>query len=87
MSKIVDFLDFCRIWHLRGFGRMENTRRGCADDLHTILGIFKNDPKSRSVNIFFSGWILPQTVLKNTYLPAKAPPSFYEAGFWPVVRA
>ena len=59
ISKIVDFLDFCCIWHLGGFGRMENTPTGHADDLPTILGIFKNDPKSRSVNIFFSGWILP----------------------------
>ena len=31
---------------------MENTPTGCGDDLLTILGIFKNDPKSRSVNIF-----------------------------------
>ena len=29
---------------------MENTPTGRADDLPTILGIFKNDPKSRSVN-------------------------------------
>ena len=28
---------------------MENTPTGHADDLPTILGIFKNDPKSRSV--------------------------------------
>ena len=29
---------------------MENTPTGCADDLPSILGIFPNDPKSRSVN-------------------------------------
>ena len=29
---------------------MENTPTVCADDLLTILGIFENDPKSRSVN-------------------------------------
>ena len=43
---------------------MENTPSVCADDLHTILRIVKNGPKSRSVNIFSSGWILPQTVQK-----------------------
>ena len=32
---------------------MENTPTGHADDLPTILGIYKNHPKSRSVNIFF----------------------------------
>ena len=45
------FFDFCRIWHQGGFGRMENTPTGHADDLPAILGISKNDPKSRSVNI------------------------------------
>ena len=29
---------------------MENSPTVCADDLPTILGIVKNDPKSRSVN-------------------------------------
>ena len=29
---------------------MESTPTGCADDLSTILGLFKNDPKWRSVN-------------------------------------
>ena len=33
-----------------GFDCMENTPTGCADDLPSILAIFKNDPKSRSVN-------------------------------------
>jgi len=47
---------------LGGFGGMEYTPTGHADDLPTILGILKNDPKSRSVNILFSGWILPQTI-------------------------
>ena len=56
------FSDYCQTWHLGGFGGMENTPTAHADDLPTILGFFKNDPKSRSVNISFSGWILPQTV-------------------------
>ena len=43
---------------------MENTPTVCTDHLPTILGIFKNDPKSRSVNIFSSGRILTQTVYK-----------------------
>ena len=48
------FLIFAVIWHLGGFGCMGNTPTGCADDLPTILIIFKNDPKSRSVNIFLA---------------------------------
>lgn len=34
------------------FGSFYNTPTVCADDLFTILGIFKRDPKSRSVNKF-----------------------------------
>ena len=37
---------------------MEHTPTVCADDLPTILGILKNDPTSRSVNIVSSSWIL-----------------------------
>ena len=36
---------FCCISHLGGFGCMENTPAGGADDLPIILEIFKNDPK------------------------------------------
>ena len=38
------------VWHLGAFRCMENTPMVCADDLTSIRGIFKNDPKSRSVN-------------------------------------
>ena len=44
---------------------MENTPAVCADDLPTILGIFKHDPKPRSVNILSSNWMLPHTVLQK----------------------
>ena len=37
--------------HLGAFGSMEDIPTGFADDLPTILGIFKHDPKSRIVNI------------------------------------
>ena len=46
----MDVLDLWRIWQLGGFGCVENTPKGCADDYPTILGIYKNDPNSRSVN-------------------------------------
>ena len=32
---------------------MQHTRMGCGSDLPTILGNFKNEPTSRSVNICF----------------------------------
>ena len=41
---------------------MENTPVVCANDLPTILGILKNNLKSRSVNILSSNWIFTQTV-------------------------
>ena len=42
-------------------------------DLPAIFGILKNDPKSRSVNIFPVAGFCPKQY-KNKYLPAKAPP-------------
>ena len=33
--QILDFLIFGLIWHLEGFGSMENTPTGCGSDLHT----------------------------------------------------
>ena len=52
LSKLYSCLDFCEIWHLGGSGCMGNTPTACADNLPTILGFFKNDPKSRSVISF-----------------------------------
>ena len=46
-----DFHMFCNIvLHLGGLGSMENTPMVRADDLPSILAIFKNNPNSRSVN-------------------------------------
>jgi hypothetical protein len=47
--KIRDFLFLGLIWHLEGFGSMENTPTGCGSDLPTILKILKKCRKSRSV--------------------------------------
>jgi hypothetical protein len=53
--KIHDLLIFRLIWHLEGFGSMENTPTGCGNDLPTSLRILVNnflecsdlDPNSR----------------------------------------
>ena len=39
------FCDFGRIWHLGGFGSMENTPTVCANDLLETLDILKNRSK------------------------------------------
>ena len=53
---------------------MENTPTGCADDLPTILGIYKNDPKSRSVIIFFQRLdFAPNTMINFVYQPKLRP--------------
>ena len=67
LLKLLIFLIFAVYGILGGFGSMENTPTGHANDLPTFFGIFKNDPTSRSVNILFSGWILPQAVLKQIF--------------------
>ena len=50
--KIRDFLIFGLIWHLEGFGSMENTPTGCGSVLPTILRILKNDPESCNTHIY-----------------------------------
>ena len=50
---------------------MENTPTGCGSDLPTILGFFKNDLKSRSVNDSSSDWIWTQTV-KNMFFASQS---------------
>ena len=74
--KIVDFPDFCRIWHLGGFGCMENTPTGCADDLPTILEIFKKIPKIEKRQHFFQRLdFAPNSINKFIYQPKLRPVS------------
>jgi hypothetical protein len=35
---MIFFVDFCRVRHWGGFGSMDSTATGCADDLPTFLG-------------------------------------------------
>jgi hypothetical protein len=51
----------CCILHLAGFGCTENIRTGCADDLFTIWGSFKNNQNREVSTLFASSWILTQT--------------------------
>ena len=46
---------------------MENTPTGCAVDLPTILGIYKNESKSRSVNISFQRLIFDPNSTKVVF--------------------
>ena len=50
---------------------MDSCPMGCADDSPTILGIFKNDPKSRSVNILSLFAVSLSTICR--YLPLAIP--------------
>jgi hypothetical protein len=75
IMKLRDFLVLGFIWHLEGFGSMENTPTGCGRDLPTILRILKNDKKSRSVNNFLQPLDLDPNRIQVFVLPAKAPPS------------
>jgi hypothetical protein len=73
--KIRDFLIFGLIWHLEGFGSMENTAIGCGSDLPTILRILKNDRKSRSVNNFLQPLDLDPNRIKDLFYQPKLRPA------------
>ena len=53
---------------------MRNTLAECADDLPTILGNFKHDPKSRSVNSFPQQLYFDPTNIKNVVCQPKLRP-------------
>ena len=68
------FVDFCHICYLGVLGGMEDTPMEGADDLPTLLRIFKYDPKSKSSNNSLQQFDFHPNSIKNM-LPAKAPPS------------
>ena len=72
--EIVDFVECGRICHLGGFDSMGITPTGCADDLPTILGILKNDPKSRSVNNSLQQLIFYPNSIKDVFDQPKLRP-------------
>ena len=53
---------------------MGNTPIGCGSDLPSVLGLFKNDPKSRSVNNSFQRLDLdPNSIKYVSYQPKPLP--------------
>ena len=51
---------------------MENTPTGCADDSLSILSIFRNDPRSRSVTNLLQQLDCDPHSKKTCFSPAKA---------------
>ena len=57
------------------YGIWEDLTPVCADDLPTILGFFKNDPKSRSVNIFLQRLDFDPNRITDLFDPPKLRPA------------
>jgi hypothetical protein len=66
----------CCILNLEGFGCMGNTPTGRANDLPTMLAIFKSDPKSRSVNNLLQQLDLDPNSITNLFDQPKLRPEF-----------
>ena len=63
---------------------MENTPTVCADNLPTILGIFKNEPKSRSVNNSLQQLDFDPNSIKDVFCQPKLRPGRVVCEVWGV---